>query len=98
MQQGARRFPGRPEPIGAARRFVAAALVAWPATQDTARLLVSEVVTNAILHAASGGEDGSVEVRYTLDDQEAYAEVVDAGSAAHPRRHGESLQGSAVEA
>jgi anti-sigma regulatory factor (Ser/Thr protein kinase) len=93
MQQGARRFAGRPDHIGAARRFVAAALVAWPAAQEAALLLVSELVTNAVLHSASGDQGGSVEVRYALDDQEVYVEVVDDGGAAHPRRHGEYLEG-----
>ena len=94
MQRGARRFPGRPEQVRAARRFVAALLAAWPATQEAALLLVSEVVTNAILHSASGDQGGGVEVRYALDDQEVYVEVVDAGGGAgHPRRHGGYLEG-----
>jgi anti-sigma regulatory factor (Ser/Thr protein kinase) len=93
MQRRVRRFPGRPEHVHAARRFIAAALVAWPATQEAALLLVSEVVTNAILHSASGDQDGSVEVRYALDEHEVYVEVVDAGGAAHPRRHSEYLEG-----
>jgi anti-sigma regulatory factor (Ser/Thr protein kinase) len=92
MQRRARQFPGRPEHVHAARRFVAAALAAWPATQEAALLLVSEVVTNAILHSASGDQDGSVEVRYALDDHEVYVEVVDAGGAIHPRRHAEYLE------
>ena len=93
MQQGARRFPGRPESIRAARRFVAAALAAWPATQEAALLLVSEVVTNAILHSASGDHGGSLEVRYALDDHEVYVEVLDAGGATHPRRYAQYLEG-----
>jgi anti-sigma regulatory factor (Ser/Thr protein kinase) len=93
MQRGARRFPGRPEHIRAARRFVAAALVAWPTTQEAALLLVSEVVTNAILHSASGDPDGSLEVGYALDDHEVYVAVVDAGAAGAPRRQAEYLEG-----
>jgi anti-sigma regulatory factor (Ser/Thr protein kinase) len=93
MQPRARRFPGRPEHIGAARRFVAAALAAWPATQEAAQLLVSEVVTNAIQHSASGDQGGSLEVRYALDDHELYVEVIDAGGAAAPSRHAEQLEG-----
>jgi anti-sigma regulatory factor (Ser/Thr protein kinase) len=93
MQPRARRFPGRPEHIHTARRFVAAALAAWPATQEAAQLLVSEVVTNAILHSASGDQGGSLEVRYALDDHEVYVEVLDAGGAAHPSRHAEHLEG-----
>jgi anti-sigma regulatory factor (Ser/Thr protein kinase) len=93
MQPRARRFPGRPEHIGAARRFVAAALAAWPAAQEAAVLLVSEVVTNAILHSASGDQGGSVEVRYALDGHEVYVEVLDAGGAAHPTRYAEHPEG-----
>ena len=93
MQGRARRFPGRPESIRAARQFVAAALAAWPATQEAALLLVSEVVTNAILHSASGDHGGSLEVRYALDDHEVYVEVLDAGGAAHPRRYAQYLEG-----
>jgi anti-sigma regulatory factor (Ser/Thr protein kinase) len=93
MQRRARRFAGRPEHIRAARRFVAAALAAWPATQEAALLLVSEVVTNAILHSASGDHGGSLEVRYALDDHEVYVEVVDAGGSARPRRYAQYLEG-----
>jgi serine/threonine-protein kinase RsbW len=88
MQRRARRFPGRPDHIAVARRFVAAALAAWPDTQEAAQLLVSEVVTNAIVHSASGAQGGSVEVRYVLDDHEVCVEVLDAGGATHPSRHG----------
>jgi anti-sigma regulatory factor (Ser/Thr protein kinase) len=93
MQPRARRFPGRPEHIAAARRFVAAALAAWPATQEAAQLLVSEVVTNAVVHSASGDQGGSLEVRYAFDDHEVYVEVLDAGGATAPSRHAEHLEG-----
>ena len=92
MQRRARRFPGRPEHIADARRFVAAPLAAWPTTQEAALLLVSELVTNAILHSASGEEGGSVEVGYALDGQEVHVEVVDAGGAAPPSRHAGYLE------
>ncbi|MFI8858852.1 SpoIIE family protein phosphatase [Streptomyces prasinus] len=46
------RFPPEPESVAKARRFVRAALDgAAPDTLDTAQLLVSELVTNAVLHA-----------------------------------------------
>ncbi|MEU9554226.1 SpoIIE family protein phosphatase [Streptomyces fumanus] len=59
----ARRFPGRPESVAEARQHVRAALhdVA-PDLVDTARLLVSELVTNAVLHARTEVE---VSVRVT---------------------------------
>src|SRR5512135_1917837 len=48
-------LPCDPRSVGAARRFVTTRLVAWghPALTDTAALLVSELVTNALLHAGS---------------------------------------------
>ncbi|MFD3731313.1 SpoIIE family protein phosphatase [Streptomyces sp. NPDC058632] len=61
-----RRFPPEPESVAKARRFVRATLGdAAPGTVDTAQLLVSELVTNAVLHArteievtARAGDDG----------------------------------------
>ncbi|GGR61073.1 SpoIIE family protein phosphatase [Streptomyces roseolus] len=51
-----RRFPPVPESVARARRFVRAALAGTapetvPGLPDTAELLVSELVTNALLHA-----------------------------------------------
>ncbi|MGK5496857.1 SpoIIE family protein phosphatase [Streptomyces sp. URMC 125] len=58
-----RRFPPRPESVASARRFVRASLDgAAPEVVDTARLLVSELVTNAVLHARTEVEV-SVRVR-----------------------------------
>lgn len=48
-----------PSNVGAARRFVAAALNTWRQPElliDTAVLVTSELATNAVLHAASGFE------------------------------------------
>lgn len=45
-------LPPRPTAAGAARRWVSHLLADWPpAALETARLLLSEVVTNAVLHA-----------------------------------------------
>ncbi|CAL9653381.1 SpoIIE family protein phosphatase [Streptomyces sp. enrichment culture] len=63
-------FPGAPQSVAEARRFVRAALgdVA-PDVVDTAQLLISELVTNAVLHARTGVEvavhveGGAVRVR-----------------------------------
>ncbi|WAX76419.1 SpoIIE family protein phosphatase [Streptomyces sp. KMM 9044] len=64
------RFPPEPESVAEARRFVRAKLGdAAPGTVDTAQLLVSELVTNAVLHARTEIEvtartgDGGVLVR-----------------------------------
>ena len=66
-------FPGVPESVGAARRFTRAALrrhAIAPQTIDIAVLLVSELTTNAIVHAASNvhlrvriGDEVRIEVR-----------------------------------
>ncbi|MFG3250495.1 SpoIIE family protein phosphatase [Streptomyces sp. NPDC048187] len=65
-----RRFSDGPVSVAAARRFVGTALDgAAPDLVDTARLLVSELVTNAVLHARTEVEvsvarlDGRVRVR-----------------------------------
>ncbi|MFG3333988.1 SpoIIE family protein phosphatase [Streptomyces tendae] len=65
-----RRFPDGPVSVAAARRFVGAALDGAPADLvGTAQLLVSELVTNAVLHARTEVEvsvarlDGRVRVR-----------------------------------
>ncbi|KOT39094.1 hypothetical protein ADK41_14470 [Streptomyces caelestis] len=65
-----RRFPPAPESVAKARRFVRAALGgAAPDLVDTAQLLVSELVTNVVLHARTEAEvavrveDGTVRVR-----------------------------------
>jgi anti-sigma regulatory factor (Ser/Thr protein kinase) len=65
-------FPAVPESVGSARRFTRAALGRHDVERrlvDTAMLLVSELATNAILHAASSvtlridvGDDIRVEV------------------------------------
>src|SRR3982074_474335 len=55
--------PGRPEHVCAARSFVEKSLdEAGPATTDTAVLLASETVTNAVLHSNSRRPGGTVTV------------------------------------
>ena len=65
-----RRFPQAPESVAQARRFVGAALAgAAPDLVATAQLLVSELVTNVVLHArteaevTARSEGGTVRVR-----------------------------------
>jgi anti-sigma regulatory factor (Ser/Thr protein kinase) len=68
-----RQMPGVPAAVDDARRWVATTLDGWPARRvEAARLLVSEVVTNAVLHART-----DVEVRVELDDRTARVEVAD---------------------
>ncbi|MBO8193471.1 SpoIIE family protein phosphatase [Streptomyces oryzae] len=68
-----RSFPPRPESAAAARRFVRSALDgAEPELVDTAELLLSELVTNAVLHART-----EIEVSVSAVDGGVRARVVD---------------------
>ena len=73
------RFPSQPASVPAARRFVTEVLVAAGASAllEDARLLISELAANAVLHA---GTDFSVTVH--LSAQRLYVEVRD-GDALH---------------
>ena len=64
MPSWARVFPGTPQQVGAARRFVAALLDGSP-FRDNALIIVSELVTNALLHSRSGNPGGLVTVQVT---------------------------------
>ncbi|WP_440082058.1 ATP-binding protein [Streptosporangium sp. LJ11] len=80
---GRRDFPGVARSAGAARKWVVELLHAQMAaeTLETAELLVSEVVTNAILHSDSAGPGGLITVRVGLSGDLVHIEVVDDGSA-----------------
>jgi anti-sigma regulatory factor (Ser/Thr protein kinase) len=67
------RLPPEPSSAGAARRFVAAAVGAGGEVGDLAVLLVSELATNAVLHAQT-----AFEVVVTVDDARVRVEVSDA--------------------
>jgi anti-sigma regulatory factor (Ser/Thr protein kinase) len=73
-------LPGRPDQVGAARAFVAKVLgEAEPAT-EIAVLLVSETVTNAVLHSNSRRPGGTVTVTVVEIGGGVRVEVSDAGS------------------
>lgn len=78
--------------VGTARRFAAAALEGWGRGDlvDTVALLVSEVVTNVVLHAGTAGElvielgDGGVRIEVhdgtgRLPQRKAYGEDASTG-------------------
>ena len=94
--------PAEPRAAGVARRFLRAQLGAWEVDEDvsdTAVLLLSELVTNAIIHT-----DAPAEIRAVLGDGELTVTVRDHGrpgddAAAQPdddedplRVHGRGLQ------
>jgi len=74
---GSLTIPGRPEEVARARAFVAA--LAGPAA-ETAALLTSELVTNAVLHTSSGYDGGTVTVVVIDVADGLLVEVVDDGS------------------
>jgi len=101
---GDRLFWGHPAQVRTARRFVLAGLAGRPVAvdRDVVALLVSELVTNAVLHSASGQPDGTLLVGYQLARQELdpkrlrlRVEVRDLGGPGHPRRcqHGLESRG-----
>jgi anti-sigma regulatory factor (Ser/Thr protein kinase) len=74
---------GMPEQVSRARAFVASladrAGMARDAV-DTAALLTSELVTNAMLHTSSGGSQGAVTVAVIDGPDGLMVEVIDDGS------------------
>jgi len=66
------RLPPEPSSAGAARRFVAAALGAGDEVADVAVLLVSELASNAVMHAQT-----DFEVVIHLDEECLRVEVSD---------------------
>jgi anti-sigma regulatory factor (Ser/Thr protein kinase) len=84
---GSATIPGRPEEVRGARAFVARTLAVGPTTTvdvDTATLLTSELVTNAVLHTASGAPGGTVTIVVVDVADGVLIEVIDDGSAGTP--------------
>ena len=79
-------FAGRPESAGAARSWVAG-FFAPPFAPDAA-LMASELVTNAIVHSASGLPGGSVTVTVAPGSGMARVDVIDQGERAACAPHG----------
>jgi anti-sigma regulatory factor (Ser/Thr protein kinase) len=83
---GSLTIPGHPEQVSAARAFVARTLSAHrPDTDaDTATLLTSEIVTNAIVHTKSGVEGGTVTIVVIGIPRGVLIEIIDGGAAGTP--------------
>ncbi len=76
---GSLTIPGRPEQVSRARAYVAE--LAGPAA-ETAALLTSELVTNAVLHTSSGRDGGTVTVVVMDVPDGLLVEIIDDGSPA----------------
>jgi anti-sigma regulatory factor (Ser/Thr protein kinase) len=71
-------IPGRPEHVSRARAFAGA--LAGHDNGDTAVLLTSELVTNAMLHTSSGLDGGTVTIVVIDGPKGLLIEVIDDGS------------------
>jgi anti-sigma regulatory factor (Ser/Thr protein kinase) len=78
-----RRFPRAGISVRLAREFTIDTLTEWGVAdrQDDIRLCVSELVTNALLHAVAAGPE--ISVRLTTDGPSVRLEVCDSGGG-HP--------------
>ncbi len=77
---GSLTVPGRPEHVREARSFVAKALGDLHPSLDTAVLLTSELVTNAVTHSSSRCDGGTVTLLIMESAGGVRIEVVDQGS------------------
>jgi anti-sigma regulatory factor (Ser/Thr protein kinase) len=73
-------IPGRPDRVSEARAFVRKAVGADNPVADTAVLLTSEIVTNAVMHSDSRRAGGSVTVLMIETAGGLRVEVADDGS------------------
>jgi anti-sigma regulatory factor (Ser/Thr protein kinase) len=79
-------FPGRADQVALARRFAVDALGERSRLRDVVGLLVSEAVTNALLHSSSGHDHGTFTVVYAFTRNRVRIEVHDRGAPVVPRR------------
>lgn len=79
--QCSRTFPARPDQIAEARSFLGRVLHGCPMVDD-AKLICSELTTNAVLHSGSGRPGGKVIVRLEVREHDyVWLEVEDQGGA-----------------
>jgi anti-sigma regulatory factor (Ser/Thr protein kinase) len=85
-------FPGLPEHVRTARKFVGRVLYQGYPRGELAVLLVSELVTNSVQHSDSAGPEGAIGVTVSGSLTSVTVEVADAGAARAPQMHpGEDL-------
>lgn len=83
MSSWAKAFPGLPQQVSAARRFVASLLDGSP-RRDDAVIVISELFTNALQHTDSGQPGGLVVVQVSRWRQGVRIAVTDQGSVHRP--------------
>jgi hypothetical protein len=90
-------YPGRPDQVRRARAFLGAVLDGCPGAGD-AILCLSEIVSNAIQHSASGAPGGQFTVHVEVDEQgRVRVAVADGGGTwREPPRDGEHGRGLAI--
>ena len=77
-------LPGRPEQVPEARAFARRLLGYQHSCMDTVVLLLSELVTNSVLHSRSAHTDGRVTIAITHSRTAVFVEVTDDGSEIMP--------------
>jgi anti-sigma regulatory factor (Ser/Thr protein kinase) len=83
-QKWHRAFPGKPSEVREARRFVTTHLGEGPGV-DSARLVVTELATNAIRHSQSGRLGGRFRVTLQTGDNLLLVTVMDEGGPLCPQ-------------
>jgi anti-sigma regulatory factor (Ser/Thr protein kinase) len=83
-------LPGTPESASAARRMARQLLGDRHPAAETVQLVVSELVTNAIVHTKSGAPDGTVTVALCPGPGGVLVQVRDDGGPSEPRISGEA--------
>lgn len=78
-------LPGTPESVRAARRMVRQVLGDEHPAAETVQLVVSELVTNAIVHSKSGAPGGTVTVALCPGPGGLLVQVRDDGGPSEPR-------------
>jgi serine/threonine-protein kinase RsbW len=81
-------LPGTPESAGAARRMAHQFLGDGHPAAETVMLVVSELVTNAIVHSKSGAPGGTVTVALCPGQGGVLVQVRDDGGPSEPRLAG----------
>jgi anti-sigma regulatory factor (Ser/Thr protein kinase) len=86
-------MPAHPEQVAEARAFARRLLGGQHSCADTVVLLLSELVTNSVLHSHSARTGGQVTIAITHSRTAVLVEVTDEGSDTMPSLH--SVNGSA---